>query len=138
MPSFSCQRSSALNCLRLLKRGGHFTEGEGVAIVERSGPVGFEALAVEARGVGAVEIGHGVAPTDVFDGRVDARDGGRVFHLAEVNLWFNAAEVVVVTTDQGALAGKLNLLSIAEGQAAPGRIDVRQWLADGPRLNGLC
>ena len=53
--------------LRLFEGAGYFAKGESVSIVDRGGLVGYQALVVEARGIGAVQIGHCIGTADMLD-----------------------------------------------------------------------
>ena len=53
--------------LRLFKGAGYFAEGESVSIVDRGGLVGYQALVVEARGIGAVQVGHCIGTANMLD-----------------------------------------------------------------------
>ena len=60
--------------LCLLKGTCHLAEGEAIAIVDRRGLVRLQALAVDARGVCAVQVGERIAATDVFESCVNTRN----------------------------------------------------------------
>src|SRR5437879_5668861 len=70
------KRSSSLlvDTLCLLKGACHLAEGETIAIVDRRGLIRLQALAVEARGVCAVQVGERIAAADVFESCVNTRN----------------------------------------------------------------
>src|SRR5438270_47257 len=57
--------------LSLLKGAGCFPEGEAVTIIDRGSLVRFQALAVEARGVCAVEVGQSIGAADMLKSGVN-------------------------------------------------------------------
>ena len=86
------------------KRACHFTEGERVAIVDGRGLVGFQALAVDAGGVCAVQVGQRVGAADVLESGVNTRDGVRARYRSKVYLRLDATDVVIVTADHRTLS----------------------------------
>jgi len=53
--------------LRLFEGAGYFAEGESVSIVDSGRLVGYQALVVEARGIGAVQVGHCIGTANMLD-----------------------------------------------------------------------
>ena len=58
--------------LRFFECAGDFAEGEFISVVDRCCFVWLQALAVDACGVGAVQVGDCVGAADMLDGSVDA------------------------------------------------------------------
>jgi len=54
---------------------GDFAEGEFISVVDRCCFIWIQTLAVDACGVGAVQVGDCVGAADMLDGGVDARSG---------------------------------------------------------------
>src|SRR5438270_4959406 len=109
-----------METLRLFERTRHFTEVEGIAIINRRGLVRFQALAVEAGGVGAVQVGERIRTADVLEGGMNTRDGVRALGITQVYFWLDAANVMIGASHHGPFAGELDLLAVTEVQVAPG------------------
>ena len=56
-----------LHFLRLFEGAGYFAKGESVSIIDSGRLVGFQALVVEARGIGAVQVGHCIGTSNMLD-----------------------------------------------------------------------
>lgn len=54
--------------LELLEGAGDLAEGNGIAIVQRGRLVGLQALAIDARGVGTIQVGQGKAVSAMLKG----------------------------------------------------------------------
>src|SRR6266446_5431025 len=113
----------------LLKRACYFAKSERIAIVDRRRLIRLQALAVDARGVGAVEVGQGVGAADVLKSGVNTRDSLGPLHAGKIDLWIDAAQVVVGTSHCGTFTDEPDLLAVTESQVAPGGLGVKDRFA---------
>ena len=65
----------------------------------------------------------------MLDSGVNARGGIGALDATQVDLWIDAAYVMVAASYQRTLAGKLNFFAIAKNQCAPGNCRIGNWLA---------
>jgi hypothetical protein len=121
--------------LSLLKGAGHLTEVECIAILDGGSLVGFQAFAVDACGVRAIQVGQSIGTANMLNGSMNARDGIGPLHIAQVHLRSEATNVVVGTSHQCAFARELYLLAIAEGQHTPHSIGIESRLIGRSWLN---
>src|SRR5579883_998999 len=122
----ACHPASVVReSLALFKRTLDLPELQGIAVVDGRGHIGFQAFAVDAAEVGAVQVGELVGAADMFERGVAARNRVSALQRAEIDLWLHAAEIVIVAPDQHALARQGDRVAVGEDQRAPGRV----WIA---------
>jgi len=90
--------------LCFFKGAGYCAEGELISIVDWSCFVWFQALAIDACGICAVEVGDGKGAPNMLDGGVYARRGIRALYVAQIDFWIDAADIMVAASHQRSLA----------------------------------
>ena len=85
--------------LVLFEGAGYFAELQVVAIINRCRGVGHQALAVDTRSIGAVEVGQGILVTSMLEGRMDPRDGVGGIKSAEINGWLLSTQIMIIATN---------------------------------------
>src|SRR5205807_1757628 len=82
----------------LFKAACYLAKGECIPIVDGCGLIRFQALAVDAGGVCAVQVGHRVGAADVLKSGVNTRGRIRTRYGSKVYLRLDATNVVIVAS----------------------------------------